>query len=86
MTLRLVPCVALASLVLPVVLRAQAMTEYAIQSGGAATAQGGGWSVAGCKLDSTVLSCLNHSYPRTTIGVAVVAGLLIIGWLSGRFR
>ena len=32
MTLRVVPCVALASLALPVVLRAQAMTEYAVQS------------------------------------------------------
>jgi hypothetical protein len=86
MSLRVVPCVALASLALPAVLRAQAMTEYAVQSSGSAVAGSSGYSFAGCELDSSLASCLNHSYPRTTLCVAVVAGLLIIGWLWGRFR
>lgn len=69
-------------LVLPVVLRGQAAVEYALKSAGSAAAAGGGSAIAGCQVNSTLLSCLGHSYPRTAILIGVVIGLLILRWLA----
>jgi hypothetical protein len=80
--------VVLPLLAVPGVLRAQAAVEYALKSAGSAVAASGGSAIAGCKVDSTLLSCISHSYPRTTIVAVVVATLLFLRWLAGgaRFR
>jgi hypothetical protein len=83
MTLRLVPFVVLALFAIPVVLCAQAAVEYALKSGSGAVAANAGSSIAGCKVDAALLSCLNHSYPRMMIVIAVVVCLLIVRWLAG---
>jgi hypothetical protein len=82
MTLRRLRFVALPFVAVPGILRAQAAVEYALKSAGSAVAASGGSAVAGCKVDSALLSCLSHSYPRTTIPVAVVICLLIVRWLA----
>jgi len=82
MTLRLVPCVVLAPFAIPVVLRAQAAVEYAVKSASGAVAANAGSSIAGCKVDAALLSCLDHSYPRMMIVIAVVVCVLIVRWLA----
>jgi lambda repressor-like predicted transcriptional regulator len=82
MALRLLRFVVAPLLAIPVVLRGQAAVEYALKSAGSAMAPSGGSAIAGCKVDSTLLSCLGHSYPRTTILIGVVIGLLILRWLA----
>ncbi len=83
MTLRLLRFVLLPLLAVPVVLRAQAAVEYAVKSAGGAVAASGGSGIAGCKVDSALLSCLSHFYPRTMMLAAVVICLLIVRWLAG---
>lgn len=86
MTLRQLCPAALSLFAVPVFLRAQAAVEYAVKSAGsAAFANGGssGSSIAGCYVDSNLLSCLSHSYPRTTIVAAVLICLFVIRWLAG---
>jgi hypothetical protein len=85
---RLLRFVVLPLLAVPGVLRAQAAVEYALKSAGSAVAASGGSAIAGCKVDSTLPSCLSHAYPRTTMVVVVVAALLFLRWLAGgaRFR
>ena len=67
----------------PGVLRAQAALEYALRSGQAATATSDTSSIAGCKVDSGLFSCLTHNYPRATIAVAVVLSILVLRWIAG---
>jgi hypothetical protein len=58
-------------------LRAQAAVEYAAKTaGGALTGQGQAAGIAGCRIDSNVLSCLAHSYPRAV--TATVVGLCLL--------
>jgi hypothetical protein len=85
--LRLFQCVALLLFALPVTLLAQALVEYGMLSGGSAASTGGvSARIAGCKLDSALVTCLNRSYPGTTIFVAVVISLITLRWLLGRRR
>jgi hypothetical protein len=76
--------VALPLFALPVTLLAQATVEYALKSGGSAVSAGGATTIALCKVDSALLTCLSDSYPRMTILCAVVIFLLIARWLLSR--
>jgi hypothetical protein len=78
---------ALQLFVVPIAARGQAAVEYAIKSAGGAVAGSGGSAVAGCRVDSSLLSCLGRSYPRTMAVVAVVVCLLLVRWLAtcGRY-
>jgi hypothetical protein len=72
---------------LPGVLRAQAMVEYGLKAAGSVMGASGGSggsavAVAGCKVDSALLSCIGHAYPRTAVVAAVVICLLIVRWLA----
>ena len=69
--------VALPLIALPVDLLAQAAVEYVLKSGGSAVSTGGSPTIAGCKMDSGLLTCLRDSYPRMTILSAVVIFVLI---------
>jgi hypothetical protein len=68
---------------LPIALLAQAAVEYALKSAGSAAAVSSNATVAGCRMDSAVLTCLSHVYPQTTILIVVVVCLLIVRWLAG---
>ena len=81
--LRLFQFVALPFFTLPITVLAQAALEYGLTSaGGAVAASGGSAMIAGC----SSLTCLNHSYPGTTILIMVAICLIIIRWLSGPAR
>jgi hypothetical protein len=69
---------------IPITLRAQAAVEYGLKSAGGALSSAGGTSIAGCNVDSALLTCLSHSYPQTAIIIAVVICLLIARWLYGQ--
>ena len=71
---------------LPITLLAQAVVEYALKSAGSTTDVSGNATLAGCRMDSTVATCLSHAYPQTTIIVVVVACVLIVRWLAGMAR
>lgn len=54
----------------------QAAVEYALKSsGGAVGAAGANAAIGSCRVDSTLLTCLSHTYRKTTI---IVIGLLVI--------
>ena len=78
-------------LTLPAQLMAQAAAEYALRSAGSAAAAGApavdsGAYIAGCSVNSTLFTCLNHSYPRGTIVVAALLFVFILRWFSGFSR
>ena len=75
---------ALCLFALPTTLLAQAAVEYALKSAGSATAVSGNATLAGCRMDSALPTCLSHAYPQTTILIVVVVCLLIIRWLAGQ--
>jgi hypothetical protein len=85
-SLRLFRCMALLLCAIPVTLFAQAAVEYALKSGGSVLPASAGSAIAGCNVDSAVLTCLSHSYPRASILTAVVIGLLIVRWLAAGSR
>ena len=54
----------------------QAAVEYSLKSSGSAVSASGAHATIGaCRVDSTLLTCLSHSYPKTTI---IVIGLLAV--------
>ena len=67
----------------PIGLFAQAALEYGLRSGTSLFTQPKTYAVAGCNVDSTVLGCLSHYYPRTALVVAGAICLLIVRWLAG---
>jgi hypothetical protein len=67
---------------LPITLFGQAAVEYALKSAQSAVNAGGNSVIAGCRVDSTLLTCLRHSYPRTTLLTVIVICLLILRWLA----
>ena len=71
---------------LPMTLLAQAAVEYALKSAESATGVSGNATLAGCRMDSALLTCLRHAYPQTTILIVVVVCLLIVRWLAGHAR
>ena len=71
---------------LPITLLAQGAVEYALKSAGSTAAVSNNATVAGCRMDSAVLTCLSHVYPQTTILIVVVVCLLIVRWLAGHAR
>ena len=71
---------------LPITLLAQAAVEYALKSAGSATGVSGNATLAGCRMDSALQTCLSHAYPQTTILIVVVFCLLIVRWLAGHAR
>ncbi len=73
--LRLV-CGVLAALGCVRVAHGQAVVEYALKTSGSAVAtSGAGPAIGGCRVDSTLLTCLGESYPKATL---VVIGLLTV--------
>jgi hypothetical protein len=61
----------------------QAAVEYALKSGGSAvSASRADAGIGGCKVDSTVMTCLGRSYPKTTIAVIGLLTLMILRWLT----
>ena len=69
---------------LPIDLLAQAAIEYGLKTANSAVSSGGGTTIAGCNVDSALLTCLSHSYPQTALIFAVVICLLIGRWLYGQ--
>jgi hypothetical protein len=70
----------------PLTLLGQAAIEYGLKTAGALPGNGssvGGNAIAGCQMDSALLTCLSHSYPRAAILTGVVICLLILRWLAG---
>jgi len=76
--LRLFQFVALPLFAIPAVLLAQAAAEYALKAAQSPVSASRRVSVAGCQVDSDLLTCLSHSYPRTTVIVLVVVFLLVV--------
>jgi hypothetical protein len=65
----------------------QAAVEYALQSsGGAVSASASNPIIAGCRVDSTLLTCLSRSYPKTTIVVVALLTVMIFRWLTRGYR
>ena len=61
----------------------QAAAEYAMKSSGSALSAGGGHgSIGACRVDATLLTCLSHSYPKTTIAVIALVALVIMRQLT----
>lgn len=61
----------------------QAAAEYALKSsGGALSASGAHASIGACSVDATLLTCLSHSYPKTTIVVIAFVALMIMRQLT----
>ena len=83
-SLRAVRIVALFLFALPVSLLGQAAVEYVLKSAGSSIFGSGSPAVAGCPVDSALLMCLSHAYPRATLFAAVVICLMILGWLYNR--
>lgn len=80
-TARLVRVSASVLFCLPIKLVAQAAAEYGLKSAGSAISSSSAPSIAGCKFDSNLLTCLTDSYPRTSTVVAVAAGMFLLRWL-----
>jgi hypothetical protein len=79
----LVRFVALPLFASPLTLLGQAGIEYALKSAGAVSISVGSAVIAGCQVDSALLTCLNHYYPRTVIVSAAVIFVLVVRWLTG---
>ena len=60
----------------------QAAGEYALKSSEGAVSASGTGTIGGCRVDSTLLTCLSHSYPKTTIVVIGLLAVLILRWLT----
>jgi hypothetical protein len=73
---------AAAVLVSPLILRGQAAAEYALKSAQSLSVDGSA-TIAGCPVNTTLLTCLHHSYPRTTLLAVAVLCLVIVRWLTG---
>ena len=80
---RLVRFGTLAVFALPVNLFAQAIVEYALKTAGSAVSGNSGPAIAGCAMNSSLLTCLRDTYPRAMTVCAVVIGLFILRWLAG---
>jgi hypothetical protein len=83
---RLVRFVALTLFASPLTLLGQAAFEYALKSGALSPNGGsvnGSSAIAGCQVDSALLTCLSHSYPRAAILTGAVICLLFVRWLAG---
>jgi hypothetical protein len=76
--------VALPLLTSPLNVMGQAGLEYALKGGAALPGVGEmGSAIAGCHVDSALLTCLTDSYPRAAIVVGIVVGLLAMRALFG---
>ena len=81
---RLLRFVAIYVFAVPMTLLAQAAMEYALKSGGTISANSSGnATLAGCRMDSALPTCLSRAYPQTTIVVVVLVCLLVVRWLAG---
>ncbi len=57
----------------------QAAVEYALKSGGSAvSASGEPATVGSCRVDSSLLTCLSESYPKTMIVLLALLTILIL--------
>jgi hypothetical protein len=65
----------------PINLAAQAAAEYGLKSTGSVISSSTAPAIAGCRVDSNLISCLSNSYPRTSIVLAIAVGILILRWL-----
>ena len=65
----------------------QAAVEYALKSSGSAvSASGEDATIGGCRVDSTVMTCLSRSYPKATILVIGLITVMILRWLTRAYR
>jgi hypothetical protein len=75
--------IVLAALTCATVGYGQAAVEYALKSSGSAVSASGADAAIGvCRVDSTLLTCLSHSYPKTTIIVIVLLALMVMRYLT----
>ena len=72
---------ATALLVSPLTLLGQAAVEYALRSGQSIPVDSA--TIAGCRVDSALFTCLGHAYPRTALLVAAAIFLVFVRWLTG---
>jgi hypothetical protein len=70
-------------LALPIGLLAQALVEYALQSGSSAVAQMNGSYIAGCNVNPGLFGCLSRSYPRAAIVVGILVLVIFVRLLGG---
>jgi hypothetical protein len=80
--LRPVALVALVLVALPIGLLAQAAVEYALQSGSSALTHFASSGIAGCNVDSGLMVCLSHSYPRTSSLILGVLCIFAVRWVA----
>jgi hypothetical protein len=71
----------------PLTLFGQAAIEYAMKTG-TSLPTGERTAIAGCQVDSALLTCLGHAHPRGAILGGAVLLFLLVRWLggSGAFR
>ena len=73
----------LAALACATVGYSQAAVEFALRSSGSAVSGSGApAAIGGCRVDSTLLTCLSRSYPRATIVVVGLVIVIILWWLA----
>ncbi len=82
MKLRLPLLAVLSALAWQVALKSQSVFEYA-QKGSPSTDSGPN-AIAGCPVDSSMLTCLSRLYPTATIITAVVIALLLLNFFMRR--
>ena len=77
----------LASLSCATVGYGQAAVEYALKSSGSAVSTSGAdATIGGCRVDSSVMTCLSRSYPKTMVVVIGLLTLMILRWLTRAYR
>lgn len=65
-------------------LRAQAAVEYSLKAGGSAVSETANQAHLGvCRINADFLSCASRAYPKTTLIVAMLAGLMVLRWFMG---
>jgi hypothetical protein len=65
----------------PFTLRGQAAMEYAVQTGKSVSTSNGA-VVAGCQVDSELLSCLGRTYPQGAIVAVVIILFMLLWWFA----
>ena len=62
----------------------QAGLEYAVRSGAAAAKESSLPPIAGCTLDRTFVSCLNHAHPVATVVIGLGLAAILFNFIARR--